>query len=499
MSSTALWLAFRKFRRVDLGEAIASFLCLIFSIVISVYVANNWSSYDVGQRVFLLGLVALDFTSTILVYLMIVVKYAFWPDAVRTVVLITLHIAGAVTFTIYSPHFPCNAFGSAAHCRAFTKGVQAGLFVVSALLLAYGFCLLIMAFIPSPPTPQETEDALENGPSARAEHKGSAEEENRISHASSSNSQTWLLKNQESPELGLADLPVPPRLTGVPGGHSYTSSSTPSLRPSSPLVQELKPFESPQGQPYPAAQWSPARATRARSILTVDKNMGPSRSSPRSPMRQPPSGSWTPQSSPLPGRFGGDDGSTVSNNSYGSPNTDYEDSDTPVNLLAVPQRSSSESASASSLYSQSSAPSRSTSVATGAPSTIGHDNLRLPFPGQGSVHSMMASVHDHPDQVVDLRSPTSGAALPTPSLSSSFGTTTFQLHLSNPLRKQSVEVGDLPDIVGGRQHPHTRQDSMSTIMSVAIARPPHVRNDSTTSNVDMNEWRKLVMSAAGKD
>ncbi|KAF9246199.1 hypothetical protein BU15DRAFT_70311 [Melanogaster broomeanus] len=467
MSSTALWLAFRKFRRVDLGEAIASFLCLIFSIVISVYVANNWSSYDVGQRVFLLGLVALDFTSTILVYLMIVVKYAFWPDAVRTVVLITLHIAGAVTFTIYSPHFPCNAFGSAAHCRAFTKGVQAGLFAVSALLLAYGFCLLIMAFIPSPPTPQETEDALENGPSARAEHKGSAEEENRISHASSSNSQTWLLKNQESPELGLADLPVPPRLTGVPGGHSYTSSSTPSLRPSSPLVQELKPFESPQGQPYPAAQWSPARATRARSILTVDKNMGPSRSSPRSPMRQPPSGSWTPQSSPLPGRFGGDDGSTVSNNSYGSPNTDYEDSDTPVNLLAVPQRSSIFSAESFNL---------------GRHRSTEHNRSRQPpltVPGSAQPHKR--------------------AALPTPSLSSSFGTTTFQLHLSNPLRKQSVDVGDLPAIVGGSQHPHTRQDSMSTIMSAAIARPPHVRNDSTASNVDMNEWRKLVMSAAGKD
>jgi hypothetical protein len=332
-----------------------------------------------------------------------------------------------------------------------------------------------------------------------------------------------LNQRQMSPGLGPADLPVHPRPIGPPHGYSHASSSS-SLnlaRRGSPLIQEMKPIEFSKGQPFPSVPWSAARATHTRSILTADRNQGPPRSPPQPPMRHPPSRSPSLLSLPLPNYFAGEETdenrvSIVSDSSYGSANTDNVDSATPVEILAAPQRSISQSASASSSYSQCSVPSRPTSASTGAPSsTTGPNNLRdLPnrslasnqpagsspplSPGQDSVLSMMASAHDHPDQEVDLRSPTSGAALPPPRFSSGFGPTGFQLHLSDPSRKQSVDVGDLPDIVGGRRHPLPRQGSVSTVMSAATARPPRDRNDSVASDVDMTEWRKLVMNAAGK-
>ncbi|KAF9227528.1 hypothetical protein BS17DRAFT_389613 [Gyrodon lividus] len=531
MTSTALWLGFRKFRTVDFS--IASILCLIWSLVISVYTAKNWSSYDGGG--FLLGLIALDFFSAILIYLMIVVKYRFWPDTVRSVVLLSLHIAGAVTFMIYSPHFPCNAFGSAAHCHVFTKVVLAGLWAVSALLLAYGICLPLMVVIPSPPTLQKTGDDPEDEPAAIARGEEIEEEvtdeEKRRSHASSG-SRAWLLKNQEgtSPELTPTDLPVP----GAPRAHSHASSSLSSFdlpQPSSPLVREIK-LESLRGQPHPLASSTVTQAIRAPYISASDRSPNISGSSSGISTSHPLSRSPSLQSFPLPDRFGGEetDGnrvSIVSKSSYTSTNTDHEYSATPVTVSAVPRHSAviiNESASSLSVYSQSSAPSRSTSASARAPpSTTGANGnhglpRRLPTgrqhqqsarpstprsPGQDSVQSVIANVH-YPDQEVEVRSPTSGflspplTALPSPSFSADSSQATFELHLSDSSRSRPADVGELPDIVGDRHQHITRQGSVATIVSTATARPPHARNDSTASNVNMNEWRKLVLNAAGK-
>ncbi|KIJ68982.1 hypothetical protein HYDPIDRAFT_105533 [Hydnomerulius pinastri MD-312] len=546
MSSSTLWLRFRKFRTVVFS--LASIVCLIWSIVISVYMANNWSSYNGGQRGFLFGLIALDFLSAILIYLMAVVKYRFWPDAARAVVLVGLHTAGAVTFMIYSPRFPCNAFGSAAHCHMYTEAVLAGLWVVSALLIVYSIWLPVMAVIPSPPTPS-TRDDLENAPVEKTEEEEGSEEEKRKSHVSSS-SRAWLLKNQEgtSPELVPTGLPPQPRLPGALRVHSHASSSLSSLnypQPSSPLVQEIT-FDSYRGQPDapPSASvysvsspQSMAHTLRAPSISAAG-DLNTSGSSSGSSASQLPTRTSSLQSSHVPNRFDvevTDENrvSVVSTSSYESASTQFEYSAVPGTISEAPRRSvtiTADSSSSLSVYSQSSAPSRSTSppgvVQSNAPKSV--NNLRsLPSsplagrqprqpirqptqpstpqsPRQDSVHSMMGSVHDHADQVIEFGRPTSGflspplTALPTPSFSAGSGQTTFELHLSDSPRSQPVDVGDLPNIASGRQPELSRQGSMATIMSAATARPPHVRNDSAASNVDMDEWRKLVLNAAGK-
>ncbi|KIJ16820.1 hypothetical protein PAXINDRAFT_180098 [Paxillus involutus ATCC 200175] len=433
MSSAALWLGFRRFRTVDLS--IASILCLVWSIVISVYTAKGWSSYDGGQRGFLLGLIVLDFLSAVLIYLMIVVKYTFWPDVARTGVLLGLHTVGVVIFMVYSPQFSCDAFGSAANCHTFTNAVLAGLWTVTSLLLAYGICLPFMAVIPSPPNLEKAEGDLEGRPAFIAEGQEGEEEvigEERRKSRASAGSRAWLLENQEgtSPELALSDLPAHPRHSGAPRRHSHPSSSLSLLNPSpprSPLAREIK-FESPRGPSHPSV----AHHIRAPYMSAAERSLNVSGSSSESPSS--PSPHYSPSSLPslpLPNRFGGEgtDGnrvSTVSYNSYASARTDYEYPAAPVTILAVPRHSVAtinESASSLSVYSQSSAQC-SSSACTIGPNDLGSLPSRLstgkqhwpssqsPTPrlhGQESVHSMRASMHGHPDQGIDTGSPTGGS------------------------------------------------------------------------------------------
>lgn len=57
--------------------------------------------------------------------------------------------------------------------------------------------------------------------------------------------------------------------------------------------------------------------------------------------------------------------------------------------------------------------------------------------------------------------------------------TTFELHLSGLSRPPSIDASDLLNMAAGVPRPHTRKDSAISI-------------------VDMDEWRKLVLGAAGK-
>ncbi|KAI6103473.1 hypothetical protein F5141DRAFT_208824 [Pisolithus sp. B1] len=137
------WLLFRRFRVTVLS--FAAILCLLWSVLVAVYLSRNWSSYETGQRGFFSGLVALDFVSSILIYLMIVVKYTYWPDAARTVVLVGLHAAGTITVMALKPHLPCNTFGGWSTCNTLTDIIIYGSWTITGLLGLYGVVLPFIA------------------------------------------------------------------------------------------------------------------------------------------------------------------------------------------------------------------------------------------------------------------------------------------------------------------------------------------------------------------
>ncbi|KAH7923512.1 hypothetical protein BV22DRAFT_1036216 [Leucogyrophana mollusca] len=524
MSSTDLWGWFRKLRTILFASA--AILCFIWTILIAVYLGRNWSTYNGGQRGFLCGLIALDFISSILLYLMIVVKYRFWPDAARTAVLVGLHVAGTVVFELDSPRFPCNAFGSTAHCHGMTIAVIAGSWVISGLLIAYAIFLPVMAVIPSPPTPKAS-DGLETPPL-----NPDSEEEKRKTHVSS-RSQAWLLHNPEgtSPELNASDLPAHRGIPSIPRPHSHASSSSSfDLRPISPARVDVVMAAGEPNTPSTTSVYSvlsprssAGRTIRAPSFYTTDRAVNASNSSSESSEGYPASRSGSLLSHPLPNRFrdGIDERrmSTLSDSTTVLPENAYYDFPTADGPAGRPTSHPTIASPYSVSAYESSASRRPyrTRVASGrqsihaqngaignrvAPTSPLASSAALPDTPAHSVHSMMASVHDHPDLDMDSNARTSRhsetgflspplTALPTPRYASGSSPSTFELHLSDTTRSNSVDVGDLIDMASV---PIRRgSESMHEVRNV-----PHVRNDSLGSNVDLNEWKRHVLLAAGR-
>lgn len=470
MAPDTLWNRFRKFRLIVL--AFASILSLIWSIIIVVYMANNWSGYNSGERGFLFGLIALDFIGSILLYLMIVVRYQFWPDAARTLVLLGLNVAGAVVFMILSPEFPCSAFGSTATCHNMTMTVLIGSWVISALMLLYAICLPFVPFIPRTPSPTQADD-LENRPDVVE-----VKDDLRISHASSA-SQAWLLKHQDmSPEVSASELPLPPR---IPTAHTVPSAALSSSSLQMPQ-QATGDDHIESDTPSAASVYSDAspRSSLARTIRApddVDRSLDASSlSSPRQYSRH----SDACQSSTLPNRFVGEaldaNRDSVASSFYGST---YEFPTISVPLAEAPHRTLSViTGSSASVYSQSTIHAQVNAISPENATTQQTSLLTSPSmsrpPGHLSVHSLMASVHDHVEHQAagGLNEPTS------------------ELNLSDVPRRGSTD--ELLDF--------TRDVVQDPVQHPTLVRPnlQHLRTDSTNSNVDLEEWRRLVLSAAGR-
>jgi hypothetical protein len=492
MAPNALWNRFRKFRLIVL--AFASILSLVWSIIIAVYMANNWSGYNSGERGFLFGLIALDFIDSILLYLMIVVQYQFWPDATRTIVLLGLNVAGAVVFLFLSPKFPCSAFGSTAQCHDMTMTVLIGSLVISGLILLYAICLPFVPFIPRTPSPAQADD-LEN----RAD-VAEVTDDLRLSHVSSA-SQGWLLKNQEgmSPEVFAPELPFPQYIPAAHEVPDNTLSSSALQMPHEATGDDHIEFETPRVTSVysHASRSSVARTVRAPD--DIDRSLNSSSSS--SP-RQYPRYLDSLQPSDLPNRFVGETLNTnrdsVASSFYGST---YEFPTVSVPLTGAPHRTlSAMTGSSTSAYSQNTLPARANTTSPSNATIRQSSLLTSPSISRSRPHlSMSASVHDHAEHQAaggDYDTPSNGflspplTALPTPRLSTGSNEPTFELQLSDTPRSDSKDqLLDFPrDIV---------QDS---IPHPPIVRPSlqHLRTDSTTSNVDLDEWRRLVLNAAGR-
>ncbi|KAG2147063.1 hypothetical protein BD769DRAFT_1413987 [Suillus cothurnatus] len=469
MAPNALWNRFRKFRLIVL--AFASILSLVWSIIIAVYMANNWSGYNSGERGFLFGLIALDFIDSILLYLMWALSPHSYPQYSYCAqdLLLGLNVAGAVVFLFLSPKFPCSAFGSTAQCHDMTMTVLIGSLVISGLILLYAICLPFVPFIPRTPSPAQADD-LEN----RAD-VAEVTDDLRLSHVSSA-SQGWLLKNQEgmSPEVFAPELPFPQYIPAAHEVPDNTLSSSALQMPHEATGDDHIEFETPRVTSVysHASRSSVARTVRAPD--DIDRSLNSSSSS--SP-RQYPRYLDSLQPSDLPNRFVGETLNTnrdsVASSFYGST---YEFPTVSVPLTGAPHRTlSAMTGSSTSAYSQNTLPARANTTSPSNATIRQSSLLTSPSISRSPPHlSMSASVHDHAEHQA-----AGGSNEPT-----------FELQLSDTPRSDSKDqLLDFPrDIV---------QDS---IPHPPIVRPSlqHLRTDSTTSNVDLDEWRRLVLNAAGR-
>ncbi|KAI6005534.1 hypothetical protein EDD15DRAFT_2212318 [Pisolithus albus] len=417
------WSLFRRFRVTVLS--FAAVLCLLM----------NWSSYEAGQH----------FVSSILIYLMIVVKYTYWPDAARTVVLLGLHAAGTIITMMLKTHLPCDTFGGWSTCNTLTDVIIYGSWTITGLIGLYGIVLPFMAGLP-PTIVADLEHASDHDVGVRPEEYKMTEEEVHPQSPTSADAQAWLLQNEKvSPKIALVDFP---RSSGSPRGYSQRSSSIPSTPTLSQANARLLPEAAIDGDSGIAEFHDPGYRSRSRTstaqTLRTDRPF----------------------------------------TAYSDP---YRDSTSFAFPSSISRRGNCAYAvvdgyESPSLYTQSSAaPSRSRTV-TRQPvsqSHIGED-------GSPS-HPPIESIQDRTDvEQVEIASPVDGdldplpAALPIPDYASRRSAApSFDFQLSDQSRPPSTNVGELLNMVGSRRRLHARQDSVA-------------------SNVDMDEWRKLVLGAAGK-
>ncbi|OJA14879.1 hypothetical protein AZE42_00803 [Rhizopogon vesiculosus] len=493
MAPSTLSNRFRRFRLIVL--ALASVLSLIWSIIITIYMAKNWSSYDSTQRAFLFGLIAIDFIGSILLYLMVVVKYQFWPDAARTVVLLGLEVAGSAVFMTRSSSFPCSAFGSTANCHIMTMIVIVGSWVISALVAMYAICLpfIAIALLPRPPTQSQVND-LENP-------RDTVEEDAGKSHTSSAS----LLKNQEgmSSDVYASELPIPPEIPAALRIHSNASSST-SLHVPHQEDDNIKLEAASTASVYT----DPSRTSIAETIRALDNADRSLNSSGSSPLGQYPRRSDSIQLLPLPNHFVALDANraSVASSTYEST---YESPAATPTIAEAPHRTlSMTTGSSASMYSQSTARAEYPSAIQQEHRSASADASRTPqsnalaptstlipdVPSRLSVHSMMASVHGHgePQSSGAVYDTTSNGflsppltALPSPRFSAGAPQISFELYLSDSPKRESEDLPTLRDPV-----------QYSTPVR---PNPDRVRSDSTTSIVDLDEWKRLVLNAAGRE
>lgn len=461
MTVATRWRWFRNFRRLVLS--LASITCLLWSILIAVYLTRNWSNYETGQRGFFAGLACLDFVSSILLYLMIVVRYKYWPDGFRTLVLVGLHTAGAATLLVLKPHLPCNAFGGSTVCNRLTNTVIVGTWAIAGLLTLYALSLPFMVGS-HPPSPFNTE--LE--PESASERKvGGNPEETRLVEeekpASSlvPGSPARLLKNDgPSPEMGPVGLPRFAGLSRSGTASTLSSVAAPFAPPMSRHSQAVSEYANDTvvanarevgywTSSHPSQRSSVAQTVRVPSTLRTDTShtlswLGPALPGP----------SLTP---PV--------------------HLSEDDADEAQVLIEVNHSTnvSRDRSPSPSCYSQpSTAPSRSGTRGRASRQISVRDAQQHTVHRSSSL-GIESVASPHPLPLLP--------ALPIPSPTywtdpGSNRTSYFEPRLANQSRPASTEVGELLNLIGGR--------------------PRSARVNSVASNVDMDEWRKLVLGAAGK-
>jgi len=297
-----------------------------------------------------------------------------------------------------------------------------------------------------------------------------------------------------SPEVHASGLPIPPEMYAA--RRTYSNASSLSSLPVSHQVDDNHIKLEAVSTPSVYADPSRAGVATIRAPGSVERlNSSGSSSSGQYPLR-----STSLQSSPLSNHFVGKplDANRVSvaSSSYAST---YEYLVATPTIAEAPYRTPSVTTDSASVYSQSTARAEYTSTSANASRTAQSGpfaSTSVPdIPGRLSVHSMMASVHDHAElQSTGADYDTTGngflspplTALPTPRYSAGASQTSFDLHLSDLPKRESEDKVDLPTLRG-------------LVQPSTPVRPNlyHARTDST-STVDRDEWKKLVLTAAGR-
>jgi len=190
------WTVFRKIRKMIF--IIIAITSLLWAILLSIYLTQEWRHFSVLQRSIVIGGIAVNAVSAIMQYLMIVVIFRMWMDFVRTLILIALHAASAVLFTLFGSGFSCAVWDSESICQDVDLVILVGAWTSTGLLLGYVLYLLIMSRVPIP-LPKITPNLLiSTPPSSRPPSMASANSATLLLDVEKQNSPVAPFHNEET-------------------------------------------------------------------------------------------------------------------------------------------------------------------------------------------------------------------------------------------------------------------------------------------------------------
>lgn len=292
-TSTKLWVGFRMCRVAVF--AFSTFLSMALSVIYAVLLIREWKSYNNAQRTIVIITLVVNALSTILLYLMIIVRFRLWLDGLRVAFVALFQGGSAITFAIFNSSFPCDNLGPVRTCKTVSTVAIFGGCTLTGLLILYAFCLAIMSHVPRPSPPRNPEESLVDGVKKLGHQPSSA------SVTSSTTSKSFISdsKNDKWNEKR--------RSLGSESGSEYSEISWIGSRATTPHLRSpsLASRSTTHTERYGVYRPSTPQSIRSPTASSISSSLYPAKSvsSNNTGYHQPglhPSGYYSNPSSPFP-------------------------------------------------------------------------------------------------------------------------------------------------------------------------------------------------------
>ncbi|KAF9483891.1 hypothetical protein BDN70DRAFT_246157 [Pholiota conissans] len=148
LSPARMWTLFRAVR--VLVYSIATLMSMGIAGIYALLIIRGWDSFNGDQRAIVIVLLVIYALSTVITYLMLILRFRLWLDGTRLAILVFAQVGGSVTFDVFYPSLPCNNLGSESTCKMVETIAIFGGWALSGLLSIFALYLAVMHYVPVP-------------------------------------------------------------------------------------------------------------------------------------------------------------------------------------------------------------------------------------------------------------------------------------------------------------------------------------------------------------
>ncbi|KAI0256638.1 hypothetical protein BJV78DRAFT_295539 [Lactifluus subvellereus] len=120
--------------------SLTTLICLIWVILLSCVLFLRWDVSSLSERSFLLLFLGIDTLTTIMLPVLLLVKFRTWLDGARLLLLLIFHIGIAASFVVWNPTIPCpdDTPDDQGVCQLLNVYILIASWVPPSLLILYG-------------------------------------------------------------------------------------------------------------------------------------------------------------------------------------------------------------------------------------------------------------------------------------------------------------------------------------------------------------------------